>query len=414
MVESVATPMAEAEFTDRLAEVEASLAAEVRRTKSLNRIAASIGANMSLQTVVQTVVDGGVELSGAAFGAFFYNVIDPAGERYTLYALSGAPEAAFAGFPTPRNTEVFAPTFDGVGVVRSDDIRADPRYGKNAPYHGMPKGHLPVRSYLAVPVISRSGEVLGGLFFGHPDVSVFQARDEEVVAGLGAQAAVAIDNVRLHEMSRLELEERRLAQQRQRLLLNELNHRVKNTLATVQSIAGQTLRSCADPVLFRQAFEARLSALSDTHNLLNAEGWDGAGLTALLRSELRPYDPAFARLAIDCDSELRLNPNATVALGMAVHELATNAVKYGALSTAAGRITVKWRRELAGEGSRIHLHWIESGGPKVTPPQRTGFGARLLERGLANQLAGQVRLQYDPDGLHCYMNLALAAVEHSP
>ena len=100
----------------------------------------------------------------------------------------------------PRNTAIFEPTFRGRGPVRSDDILADPRYGKSAPYHGMPKGHLPVRSYLAVPVISRSGEVLGGLFFGHPQPGVFTERAERIVTALAAQAAVAIDNARLYQI----------------------------------------------------------------------------------------------------------------------------------------------------------------------------------------------------------------------
>jgi GAF domain-containing protein len=107
--------------------------------------------------LVQAVTDAGVELSGAEFGAFFYNVIDATGESYMLYTLSGAPREAFSQFPMPRNTEVFAPTFTGEAIVRSDDITRDPRYGKNAPRSGMPEGHLPVRSYLAVPVVSRSG-----------------------------------------------------------------------------------------------------------------------------------------------------------------------------------------------------------------------------------------------------------------
>src|SRR6185369_9938052 len=105
-------------------------------------------------------------------------------------------------FPMPRNTEVFAPTFRGDGIVRSDDVTKDPRYGKNAPHHGMPKGHLPVRSYLAVPVISRSGDVLGGLFYGHSAPGVFTERSETLVAGIASQAAIAIDNARLFESAR--------------------------------------------------------------------------------------------------------------------------------------------------------------------------------------------------------------------
>ena len=109
--------------------------------------------------------------------------IDDKGESYTLYTLSGAPREAFAKFPMPRNTAVFAPTFNGEGIVRSADITKDPRFGKNEPYFGMPKGHLPVRSYLAVPVVSRTGEVLGGLFFGHPEPGVFDERAERIVGG---------------------------------------------------------------------------------------------------------------------------------------------------------------------------------------------------------------------------------------
>src|SRR5205085_5080573 len=128
---------------------------------------------LNLENIVQTVTDAATDLSGAKFGAFFYNVIDAQGERYTLYTLSGVPRSAFERFPLPRNTALFEPTFRGLGVIRSDDIRKDPRYGKTPPHHGMPQGHLPVVSYLAVPVVSRSGEVHGGLFFGHDRPGVF-------------------------------------------------------------------------------------------------------------------------------------------------------------------------------------------------------------------------------------------------
>jgi GAF domain-containing protein len=148
------------------------------------------------------VTDAGVELTGAQFGAFFYNLVNEVGEAYTLYALSGASHDAFADFPMPRNTAVFGPTFRGEGPVRSDDILTDPRYGQSAPYHGTPKGHLPVRSYLAIPVVSRSGKVIGGLFFGHSEPGVFSERAERILLGVAAQAAIAIDNARLYEASR--------------------------------------------------------------------------------------------------------------------------------------------------------------------------------------------------------------------
>ena len=142
----------------------AELREEARALEVLNRIGVAVGAELDLERLVQTVTDAGVELSGAEFGAFFYNVLRDDGEAYTLYTLSGAPRSAFEKFPMPRNTAIFEPTFRGKGPVRSADILADPRYGKSEPYYGMPAGHLPVRSYLAVPVMSRNGEVLGRAF----------------------------------------------------------------------------------------------------------------------------------------------------------------------------------------------------------------------------------------------------------
>ena len=162
----------------------------------------TLGSELDLDRLVQTLTDIGVQVTGAQFGAFFYNVLDEKGGSYTLYTLSGAPLEAFSGYPMPRATHVFGPTFRGEGVVRSDDITRDPRYGRNAPYEGMPEGHLPVRSYLAVPVISRSGEVLGGLFFGHAEPGVFTEGVERTVTAIAAHAAVAIDNARLYDRVR--------------------------------------------------------------------------------------------------------------------------------------------------------------------------------------------------------------------
>jgi len=175
-----------------------SLEAERQTLQTLNETGAALSAQLELEALVQKVTDAGVEVTGAEFGAFFYNVLDQAGESYMLYTLSGVPREAFSRFPMPRNTAVFGPTFKGEGVVSSDDITQDPRYGKNEPYYGMPKGHLPVVSYLAVPVIGREGEVIGGLFFGHSEKARFTERHEQLMSGIAAQAAVAIDNARLY------------------------------------------------------------------------------------------------------------------------------------------------------------------------------------------------------------------------
>jgi len=166
-------------------------------TEALNNVGAIVASDLDRSNVVQAVTDAGTELTGAEFGAFFYNVVDEKGEAYTLYTISGVPREAFSKFPMPRNTAVFEPTFKGTGIVRSPDITRDPRYGHNAPYHGMPAGHLPVRSYLAVPVRGRS-EVLGGLFFGHSQAGRFTEQHERLALGIASWASVALENARLY------------------------------------------------------------------------------------------------------------------------------------------------------------------------------------------------------------------------
>ncbi|MDQ8755807.1 PAS domain-containing protein [Sphingosinicella sp. LHD-64] len=206
---------------------EAALHEETRRLETLNRTGAALAGELDVQRVVQQVTDAGVALIGAQFGAFFYNVIDPAGDRYMLFTISGADRAEFEKFPMPRKTAIFAPTFDGEGVVRSDDITKDSRYGRNTPRQGMPEGHLPVTSYLAVPVVSRSGEVIGGLFFGHAEPGRFTARHEELLVGIAGQAAVAIDNARLYEAAQREIAERRRAEE----AMGELNRSLETRIA---------------------------------------------------------------------------------------------------------------------------------------------------------------------------------------
>lgn len=168
-----------------------------------------IASQLELEQLVQSITDVATKLTAAEFGSFFYNVVNEKGESYMLYTLSGAKREDFEGFQLPRNTPVFNPTFTGEGMVRSDDITKDPRYGKVSPHHGMPKGHLPVRSYLAAPVVSRSGRVIGGLFFGHSQAGVFTEQSEKLLEGVAAQASVAIDNARLYETALRASEERK-------------------------------------------------------------------------------------------------------------------------------------------------------------------------------------------------------------
>jgi two-component sensor histidine kinase len=373
----------------------------------LNRTGAVVAANIDLENIVQTVTEAATELSGAQFGAFFYNVLDDKGESYTLYTISGVPREAFSKFPMPRNTAVFNPTFRGDGVIRSDDIRQDPRYGQNPPYNGMPEGHLPVVSYLAVPVVSRSGEVLGGLFFGHKQPGIFSERTEQIVAGIATQAAIAIDNARLFKAAQSELAERRRVEKHQELLLAELNHRVKNTLAIVLSIATQTLRHTDTAETFRAGFEARIMALAEAHNLLTDSNWEGASLRAVIERVLTPYrGEGKPRYVFSAAKDIQVGPRMAVALVMAFNELATNAAKYGALSNETGQVNVSWSIAQGSDPSYLRVKWEEIGGPGVKPPQRKGFGSRLI-RGLSADEAGKVEMDFAPTGLICTFDLPL-------
>lgn len=182
-------------------QLQAALYAREQRARSeaetLLRMSTAFARETSRRRLVQTVVDSCTQLIGAAFGSFFYNVVNDKGESFMLYALSGAPAEAFSSFPMPRNTEVFDVTFRNRGTLLSEDITRDPRFGKNEPYYGMPPGHLPVHSYLAVSVVSQSGEVYGGLFFGHPEPGRFTQRHAEIAELLATKAGLAFDRAPL-------------------------------------------------------------------------------------------------------------------------------------------------------------------------------------------------------------------------
>lgn len=505
-----------------------ALREQKQRLKILNRVARTVSSDLDLERIVQTVTDVATEVSGAKFGAFFYNMVASDGEAYALYALSGAPREAFAKIGMPRNTAVFQPTFHGEGPVRSDDIRKDPRYGKNVPHFGMPEGHLPVTSYLAVPVVSKMGEVHGGLFFGHDRPGVFTQETEDVVLGIAAHAALAIDNARLLRNAQVEVlqrgraeqdarrlaaiiessedaiisknldgiitswnsgaerlfgytaaeaigrpvsmlipperieeepgiiarirrgeriehydtvrrrkdggqidisltvspiknddgtiigaskiardvTERKQAEQRQQLLVGEVKHRIKNLLATVQAIARQTLKGA--PAEERDAFIARLMALANAQDLLTLERWNRAAVHEVVNRALRPFEAKHnARFLAKGPEEVWVDAQRASMLTMALHELATNAVKYGALSNGYGVVSLTWEARGAQDGAQsVHLTWRELGGPLVVPPERKGFGSFLIERALQGG-GGSAKLDFNPNGLICSLEVSL-------
>jgi len=192
---------------------------EARTLESLNHVGQQVAAQIELGSIVQMVTDAATEISGAQFGAFFYNVATQGQDACWLYALSGASRETFSQFPHPRATELFGPTFRGEAVIRSDDILRDPRYGRMPPHHGMPPGHPPVRSYLAVPVVSNAGHVFGGLFFGHAQPGMFTRRSERRVGVLAAQASIAMDRANLfQQLKERESELKRLAEDREEII----------------------------------------------------------------------------------------------------------------------------------------------------------------------------------------------------
>lgn len=207
-------------------QAEAKLKEQTEVVETINRIGRMLSAELDQQKLVQSVTDAGTELTGAQFGAFFYNVHNENGDSYMLYSLSGVPSEAFANFPMPRATDLFGPTFRGEATIRIDDVKQDPRYGKNSPHYGMPEGHLPVTSYLAVPVVSTYGEVIGGLFFGHSTAGIFTERHERIIEGLAAQTAIAIDNARLYERTH------RAVKEREALLASEQEAREQAEIAS--------------------------------------------------------------------------------------------------------------------------------------------------------------------------------------
>jgi PAS domain S-box-containing protein len=210
-----------------------------------------------------------------------------------------------------------------------------------------------------------------------------------------------------HFASFVDLTKQKQEQAQSTIMIDELNHRVKNTLSTVQSIVWQALRKASVPETVRESIESRLFALSRSHDLLTRENWQSAGLLDLIKEALEPFGVANGRKErfLITGDNIRLPPKATLALGIAFHELATNAVKYGAFSNEAGSILIAWTIGPTLKGNRLILQWEEKDGPPVTPPFRKGFGSRVIERGLGHELQGTVNLDYRADGVVCTINI---------
>ncbi len=231
--------------------------------QALSKLAPAIAATLDFQTLLQLVTDEATRLTGAAFGAFFYNAITEDGKAYVLYALSGASRTAFENLGMPRATAIFAPTFRGERTILLDDVTKDPQYGQSGPHFGMPKGHLPVRSYLAVPVISRSGEVIGGLFFGHPKPGMFTKTDATLAEGIAAQAAISIDNARLYEEVVKGKEAAEAASRAKSEFLATMSHEIRTPMNAVVGLG--SILAMTEPLTSKQReYISTLQTSADT------------------------------------------------------------------------------------------------------------------------------------------------------
>jgi len=217
-----------------------------------------------------------------------------------------------------------------------------------------------------------------------------------------------------HFVSFFDLTKHKQAQAQAKMLIDEMNHRVKNTLATVQAIVRQALRSDADRPTLRHIIKSRLSALARSHDLLTREKWKGAGLREIISGTLAPFrsNEGEEQRFVITGGPIRFAPKAALDLCIVFNELATNALKYGALSRVGGSVHIDWKLEPTPQGQRIVLTWRELGGPAVKAPAHRGFGTRVIERGLAHELEGTGHLDYRPEGLVCTMNIPLPEPQH--
>ena len=495
------------EISERKA-AERAVRAQTRRFEVLNRFAAVVSSDLSLDRIAQKVTEIATKLSGARYGAFFYYPTADGRDDSLHSAIWGATKDAAEKLGLLRGTKVFEATLDGTGAIRTDDIRRDSRYAA-----GISDIGLPLASFLAVPV-GRQGKVNGGLFLSHPKPAIFTRATEEVVAGIAAHAAIAIDNAHLyqsdrrlasivetssdaivgkdlkgvvstwnrgaeelfgytademvgkpisilipddrqdeetHILSRIRVGERvepyetirvrkdgspihislavspvknaegrivgaakiarditewKLAQTRQQLLARELHHRTKNLFAVVCSVVSRSFagkRSVADA---ETAVLSRLHSLAQTHVMLVDKEWQGADLGDVVRAEMRPYE---GRVRIE-GPPVMLSAQAAQNFGLAVHELATNAAKYGALSNQLGRISIKWLVIRSNRHDHFVFHWEEQGGPGVSEPDRKGFGSVVLEKVMAEYFGQSAEIEFAASGVSYELSGPLVAI----
>jgi PAS domain S-box-containing protein len=381
----------------------------LRELRTLYTVGQTVAAELDREKVLRMITDAATDLSGAKFGAFFYNAFDPEGGHYLLHVLSGVPHEAFTKLGDPRNTQMFAPTFSGQGVVRLADVRADPRYGRNAPYQGTPAGHLPVTSYLAVPVVRHDGEVLGGIFLGHPEPGVFGEDSERVVVALAAQAAIALDNAKLYAAEQRARAEAEQASRAKDQFLAMLSHELRNPLASIRNaLTAAVLDRAKAPRALDIASHGADQLVRLVDDLLDVTRITQGRIT--LRSEALSFgkvleraieatQAAFEERSLDVATslppfELEVDGDAA-RLEQVIGNLLTNAAKY---TEPGGRIAISLQHS---DGCAV-LRVRDSG---------IGISADLLPRIFEVFVQGEQTIDRAPGGLGLGLTLVKQLVE---
>ncbi|RYZ30998.1 MAG: PAS domain S-box protein [Chitinophagaceae bacterium] len=348
--------------------------------------AKAITSEVEMEKLVQRITDIGTMLSGAQFGAFFYNVINPQGESFLLYTISGVPREAFSKFPMPRNTKIFSPTFTGQGTVRYFDVTQEKHYAQNEPYHGMPRGHLPVKSYLATPVISPiNNEVIGGLFFGHPEPGVFTERSERLVEGIASQAAVAMGNARLFEdMKRTE---RKLEEQREKyysifhstsdgIVMYDEDGKVMEANVAVAKLLGYEKEEMIG--LHGATFYKDPSEFKGIHEIVRS-GRNYSGLSTRVRK-----DGSFLDVEVNATSFVfkgkhhLLSVMRDVSVNKRTEEALKRVEEFSSVITKASPVTL-WMSNAQGETIYVNQTWIDWTGRSFESNVQLGWLDAIVE-----------------------------------
>jgi len=365
-------PIDEARQPEALLGIFASqAAAEVERTRddeelresweiveTVNRVSRALLGELDLQRLLQAVIDAATEVTGAHYGVFLYNAADAGPDSHALYAVSGVERATFAGLPLPRDTGIFLPTLSGEAIVRLDDATADPRYGTRPPYGPAPANHLPIASYLAVPVVSRAGVPLGGLFLVHPERAVFGERHERLVVGLAAQAAIALDNARLYAGERRAREQAEAANRAKDAFLATVSHELRTPLSPILAWARLLKKGSLDAEKTERAL-ATIERCAQAQAQLVEDLLDVSRIvTGKLRLDVRPVplapvieravevvrpaaDAKGVRLEAALDTETGAVLGDAERLQQVVWNLLSNAVKF---TSKGGRVRVALKR----------------------------------------------------------------------